>query len=281
MLSSPMRKLRRAEFAFLVSLLCLMVPPCIPCPAQQQNAAGIETLQAAPKLPKNMKELIALAAKANDLGVEDIQPWHLKAAFTTLNDQGKPEDIGGLEEFWVNPHLYKVVYFRGSASQTVYMTSGGLTRSGSQEISSELYSIAAQEFTVPFKLFEGFLQTFTFFQDPGEYEGIKLSCIAGIGPAPTIRSAKIQTPTLCLDKEQLTLRVSRRYTKSENKIEVAHRNVASFQGRYVPTDLVVTSGKRKVFLAHLRVVELLQPTVKADFVPPPDASPIQIPLPFK
>jgi hypothetical protein len=55
-----------------------------------------------------------LAAKTNSLTGADVQPWHLKATFTALDEKGNSTDQGPYEEFWASPTKYKRT-FTGTA----------------------------------------------------------------------------------------------------------------------------------------------------------------------
>ena len=89
-----------------ISLFCLIVLGLLCRPAFAQDATPtVAPAKETPAvtMPKDPKPLMLLAAKTNGLTGDDVKPWHLKASFPLMDDQGKATDHGTYEEFWVNP----------------------------------------------------------------------------------------------------------------------------------------------------------------------------------
>src|SRR4051794_38159507 len=59
--------------------------------------------------------------------------------------------------------------------------------------------------------------------------------------------------------------------RAEEGAETLRNSLVQFQGRYVARDLLLTVEKRKLFQAHVELIEGLSPVVDADFAPPPEA----------
>ena len=74
-------------------------------PATAQTTAPAQETPA--DLPGDPKELMLLVSKSNGLTGDDVKPWHVKASYQLLDDQGKVEDQGIYEELWVSPTKYK------------------------------------------------------------------------------------------------------------------------------------------------------------------------------
>jgi len=106
---------------FLVVFLCVWAPGPVLCKAAQEGS-----------LPKDPAALFALAREKNGLESSDVQPWHIRGRYTTYKD-GKPEDQGVYEEWWVSPTRYKRSITGQKFSQTDYANGSGLFREGAQD----------------------------------------------------------------------------------------------------------------------------------------------------
>lgn len=56
--------------------------------------------------------------------------------------------------------------------------------------------------------------------------------------------------------------------------QALRNKIVSFQGRYVPEDLLFVRAGKTVSTAHLDNIELLKTSTDADFAPSPDAKPV-------
>jgi TonB family protein len=212
-------------------------------------------------MPTDPKELMALASRLNNLTNEDRKPWHLRATFKLLDDQGNTTDEGTYEELWAGPNKNKVTYTSPAFTRTDYRTDHGLLRTGSDP-PSNLIIIAGQEFVDPLpnrdaishEAFE--LQQ----QDSGN---VRLACL-------TIPSNLGHN--YCLDNLP-ALRVS---IFGFQSLQVLHNRILKFQDQYVAGDLQFMRTGKTVLTAHLEKIETLDPVNDADFAPSPDA--ILIPL---
>lgn len=92
------------------------------------NPSGIPTT-----LPKNPKDLLLLAARVNGLDGGKPTPWHVKAVYQTFDADGHPKGQGTFEEWWVEPHKWRISYQSGKHGKTVYQD--GDKRSVAGEVS--------------------------------------------------------------------------------------------------------------------------------------------------
>jgi hypothetical protein len=117
----------RVDLVFLVAA-ALQAHPQSTTP---QQAAPAALKPADLPLPQDPKDILALGAKTNGLGGDDLKPWHLKASFETFDDKGKDPIKGTLEVFWAGPKKYKRIYTIPGFSQIEYATDHGIYFSGS------------------------------------------------------------------------------------------------------------------------------------------------------
>ena len=102
-----------------IRLAILLLLPCLSC---AQNSGGNA---AAPSIPNDPLKFLELAAKVNGLASEEAGPWHVKATFQILDEQGKVHESGAYEAFWKSPGKYKMSYSSPSYSRTIWANDFG------------------------------------------------------------------------------------------------------------------------------------------------------------
>ena len=202
------------------------------------------------------------ASQANNLTGVDMKPWHIKATFQLLDDQGRQTDEGTFEEFWASPTKSKTTYSASAFTRTDYRTGQGLLRTGGEPPSTLIVS-AANEFVEPLPSRES-IDREAFELMPGNAGSMKLSCLSTTGmPAnPGI--------TYCLQDDIPALRASVRPFQS-SQVQVLHNRIQKFQDHFLASDLRFMRDGKAVLTAHLEKAELLDPVNEAEFTPPPDA----------
>ena len=105
-------RLRLSSFLILMSVFVLVSGQLY------GQSAGV-----VPKMPKNPKDQMLLAAKVNGLGQEGAKPWHLKASYQTFDADGNPKGQGTFEEWWAAPDKYKVSFSDPGFHQVLYRNS--------------------------------------------------------------------------------------------------------------------------------------------------------------
>jgi len=86
-----------------------------------------------PPLPTDATTLMSEAHEKNGLNSADVKPWHIRARYTVMSQDGKPQDAGVYEEWWFAPNKYKRSYTSPRFKQVDYATGSGLFREGSQD----------------------------------------------------------------------------------------------------------------------------------------------------
>ena len=75
--------------------------------------------------PSDSKALMLAAAKLNNLASADAKPWHIKATFQLLDEQGAVTDEGTYEEYWAGPAKFKRIFTGKAFAQTDYGSEKG------------------------------------------------------------------------------------------------------------------------------------------------------------
>jgi len=211
-------------------------------------------------MPSDPKELMALASRLNNLTDMDTKPWHLRATFKLLDDQGNATDEGTYEEFWASPKKSKVTYTGSKFTRTDYRTEQGLLRAGG-DLPSGLIISAGLEFVQPLPTREAISHE-TFELQQRETGNMKLSClnITGLPANPRLN--------YCLDDKIPALRVS---VIGFQSLQVLHNRIQKFQDHYIAGDLRFVRDGKTVLTAHLEKIEALDPINEVDFTPSDDA----------
>jgi TonB family protein len=238
---------------FGVSFFCLAAfgPASLPLSAQDAPAA----------LPSDPKALMLLAAKSNGLTGDDVKPWHLKATYKVLDEQGNATDQGIYEEYWVSANKYKRVFTGKSFTQTDYGTDKGVLSEGSEAATPSLIPKIRNQFVTPFTSFKN-IDAESFDLKQRELGNKKLTCLT-LKIAETIPFI----PTWCLDADQPILRIAVFPTGEQ----VVHNRVVRFQGRFIPGDLLFLQEGKASLSVHLDNLEPIASVDEAVFTPPPDA----------
>ena len=250
-----------------VHLFCLVVLGivCLQSFAQDATPAAT-TAKEAPvaAMSSDPKELMLLAAKTNGLTGDDVQPWHLKANFTLLDDTGAVTDDGTFEEFWVSRHQFKVVYKSKVLSLTDYGTGSGVLRAGAQKPECDLLDKTMREYVAPVNLAETTIKNSKFDLQRRDMSGAQLLCL--ILKTPRGEPAQgLGGITYCLDTDLPIVRIA---VQPDDLRQFVHNKVVKFQGRYIAGDLDVINGRNVVLKAHLGQIEPLKSIHAEDFIPP-------------
>ena len=210
-------------------------------------------------MPSDPTELMLLAAKVNGLDRADIQPWHLKATFQSMGEDGTVKDKGTIEEFWAGPKKNRVTYTTTGVSQTFYQTELGRFRSG-PEAGVPAFAVEALNAVVsPLPRLED-LQHEKFQKQDHEAGSTKLICLHGSNTLPTA--------SYCIEADKPVLRIT-----SFGPSQTVNNKMAVFQGQHVPLEVGITLLGKTEVKAQVDTLEPLNTIEDSTFVPPPDAVP--------
>ena len=211
-----------------------------------------------------------LAARLNRLTGEEIKPWHLKASFRLLDEQGNLLEEGHIEEYWAGPHKARLTYTSTDYSQTTYWTDQGTMRSGDKQMPPVPVLEMRNQFVQPLPD-PTYLEHQSFDLRPQQAGPTKLSCLAVTAPQGSIGLPALLGHVYCLDEARPLLRISAMGQPPDHVDQYVRNKVISFQGHYIPQDIRMVRSGKDLITAHLDSIELLNPVNDADFTPPPDA----------
>jgi TonB family protein len=229
-------------------------------PAPAQTTAPAQEAPAA--LPSDPKELMLLAAKSNGLTGDDVKPWHVKASYQLLDDQGKVEDQGIYEEFWVSGKKYKRTFTGKTFAQTEYGTSKGYFFSGDLNAQFRQGYKIRNEFFNPMPNLE-MIEKFNFTLQKHEAGGIKYVCLNY-----QVANGNLLDVGWCLAADKPILRID--FLPQEGR--VIHNRILRFQNRFIAGDLLFVQQEKATLTAHIDMIEALNHIDEAVFLPPADAT---------
>jgi TonB family protein len=264
-----MRKQTFANVPFYLYLFSFAVLGTTTVSVFGQDTSPAKLSSTTPAMPSNAKELMQLAANLNGLTGPDVQPWHIKATLTLHDQSGNVTGQGTYEEFWAGETKYRRSYSDSESTETYYGTATGVMRSGSLGSPLEPYTLVRDEIVNPISTNGQWLDRASSQQVHGKGDG-KLICAGITGATAFGQTAHFVAPSYCFDPVLPALRVSVRWGQIT---QFLHNNVVSFQGHYLPRDLVGLRDERPVLELHLDTIEKIATFNAADFVPPPDAKP--------
>ena len=229
-----------------------------------------QTVPPAP-LPSDPVVLMSLARERNGLNSPDVHPWHIRGTYTTFDTNGKVDDTGVYEEWWVSPAKYKRSYTGTKFKQVDYATGNGLCREGTQDWPS------SKEMLLRSNLIEPLPDDDALKEFKPQLHGIsigkaKLSCVKLSYP---LRSNLVVPedffPTSCFEPTIPALRVN-----SQGSLRTTYNQIITFQGHYLARELHATSDGKPKFDLKLDVVEGLKEPPEALLMPPGNALPVDI-----
>jgi len=216
-------------------------------------------------MPSDPKELILAAARLNSLTGSDMLPWHIKASFQILDENGSATDEGTYEEFWASPKSSKRIFTGNAFTQTEYTTDKGDFRASSHgDMPALLYS-AHNDLVSPMPS-EPTIEHSNFSSKTIENGSLKLTCLT---PAGTLGAS-----TFCLASGEPFLRL---YALPASSTQVLYNRILRFGGRAVAGDLKLTRSGKVVVSLHVDTLESLDTKNEAAFTPPPEAALVPIP----
>ncbi|MDR3772238.1 MAG: energy transducer TonB [Terracidiphilus sp.] len=247
-----------------ISLFCLVALGVIWLPAFAQDAGPTaphtKEVPAAAQ-PRDPKELMRLAARTNGLAGDDVKPWHLKATYQSLDEQGNVKDQGTFEEFWVSDKKFTRTLTGSSLTETEYGTEKGIMVSGPQNPPPDLLYQLRSQFVGSLQSPES-IERSSYELKQHEAGKVNLDCLSMVS-ANGIPYGSVW----CLDPEEAILRIS-----ALPYAQILHNSIIRFQERFIARDLKFTKQGRVLQTAHLDRIELYSINDEALFQPPPEAS---------
>lgn len=232
------------------------------------GAPGQAPAQPATFQPHTPRDFFDSAKAAYNFDDEALGPWHLKATYQTYDADSRPAAQGTYEHWWVTPKVFRNSWTRPGASHTDWHTADGKHAYQGEGV---------------LDYFEYALQSALFHPVPSDAEldpsrvrleredvtlsGVKFPCVKVIPLMP--QHGRIQQiplglfPTYCFGEKTPVLRIEFAWKSMTTEFN----NIVKVQGRYLPRELAIFEGKRKILTATVDLIEGIQPSDPA-LVPP-------------
>ena len=219
--------------------------------------------------------LLSLAREKNGLASAAVRPWHIRATYTTFDQNGKPKDHGSYEEWWLSPTKYKRMYTGPKYTQTDYATGNGLYRDGSQDWRVGVLAILRSALIDPLpsiEVLKGFtLQQFDIASGPAKLRCVRL----GFELPPNTVVPDDYFPTFFFAKAAPALRIF-----AVNSFQTTYDQIVIFQGYYVARELHIALNKKPLFDVEVQTVEALKETTDDILVPAKSAVAVNLAEPI-
>jgi len=218
------------------------------------------------EMPHDPDALMLLAGRMNGLEEAGMKPWHLKASYTVLDEQGAAKEQGTLEESWAGPRTKRTTYTVGAESETTYVTENGVFKTGALAQPNGLALEVDRELVYPLPA-PAYIQHQSFEKHPQKVGDTKLDCLA---EKPASGYQRIGTPSgmYCFSADKPILRID---VSAFGRRQAIRNAVVIFEGKYVPKDIHITEQGKASVTAHLESLEVIPYLDDADFRPPADA----------
>jgi TonB family protein len=251
--------MRKTIFVYATIFSAALFSLTLPTSASFRSLAQDSTPAA---LPGDPKALMLLAAKTNGLTSPDVQPWHAKATWKSLDEQGNTTDQGTFEEFWVSPAKYKRTLAGTAYTQTEYGADQGPVQSVTGRPNFQVGQML-RAFFDPLPSQQAIEQS-SYDLQQRKAGSLELACLE-LKDAYGNRSGLIW----CLDSDKPYLRI----TAMPSGQQIFQSRLLEFQGRIVAGDLQFTHAGKLVLSFHVENLDPLAAIDDALFLPPSDAKP--------
>lgn len=218
----------------------------------------------------NPRDFFDAAAPLYNIDDPTLKPWHLKATYEIFDSDSQPKVQGTYEHWWASPKVYRNTWSRSGASHTDWHTADGKHAYRGEGV---------------LDYFEYALQSSLLSPLPDQAEldpsktrlerenitlgGVKLPCIKVIPHMPQHgRTQEVPLglfPTYCFDSKVPALR----FEFSWGSLAVEFNKIVKMQGRYLPREIAIYEGKRKILTAVVDLIDGISPS-DPSLVPPPD-----------
>jgi len=248
------------EPARILSILLYVISPLA---VRSQSTPTVD-------LPADPVAFMSLAQERNGLDSADVKPWHIRGAYTFFDKDGKPEDEGTYEEWWVSSNKYKRSFSSAKVKQIEYATGAGLFREGTQDWLSGNEMLLRSNLIEPLPDTE-FLKEFKPERDTQSIGKGTFDCVTlrySLRMNPTV--PKNFFPTFCFESSLPLLRLN----SPGSGIRTSYSQIVSFQGHYLAREMhTYLLGKPKIDLT-LDVIEGMKESPASVVALSPSALPV-------
>jgi len=224
------------------------------------------------ELPKDPRELLALAAPYYNFNDPSLKPWHLKATYQLYDDKGQPTEQGTYEYWWASPKVYRSTWTRPGATHTDWYTADGKHAYESTGGGLSFFEYKLQSSLLSPLPQSGDLDPAKVRLDREEVKlgNVKYPCIMVVPLMPQHGQVQIVPlglfPTECFDPKLPVVLAS----YSFGTVATSFNKIAKFQGHFLPRELEFYEGKQKILSADVQTIDGILST-DAALTPSPTA----------
>jgi TonB family protein len=223
-------------------------------------------------MPTTPAEILQLARTQNDIDVDGIMPWHLKATFQLFDEKGKPKETATLDEIWAGPKRQKRIWLSPSFRQIEIVNQDGTFRSMNTDEVPLLLQQARQTIVHPMPSEDDVAHTQLIVQKQ-RFGKVNMNCIMLAQPIRGLTVPPLGLfSTYCFDMDKPIYRIGFEYGDTT----YVANSIGTFQDRSVAVkDAVSVKSVPRVTgtVDDLHSLSTLDPQ---SFVPSPDATDISV-----
>jgi TonB family protein len=230
---------------------------CVPWARSQQTSTPAE--------PKDPKELMLAAARLNSLTAPGMNPWHIRATYQSIDENGSITDEGTFDEWWANPQQSKRVLAGKSTSETEYTTEKGDFRVASHG-DVPLLLTTVQNYLISPLPNDRTVENSTYALTTIEAGTLKLNCLAPEGIP--------EAEAFCVGTNDPILRIG---LIPSSSIQALYNRILGFHGKTIAGDFKLMRNGKATLKLHVDTIESLDPANQAAFTPAQDE--VLVPIP--
>jgi TonB family protein len=229
-------------------------------------AATAAVAQSAVSLPSDPKAIIQALRDANGLSLQPSVPWHLQISWDQFDSDGHNTHSGTIEEFYVGPRRYRIVFKGDSFSETEIATTSGLYLSTPGDW-PPIPTLEALEFvTTPLRRFDNEPSGVRLQNSTRQFTSTTLPCIKALPPG----YIEISSPAYCFGPGNLQLR----FAAAPALDSILYNKIVTFQDRFIGQLITASVGGRKILEIRVDKLEAIPSPEESLFVPDPGQLPI-------
>ena len=185
---------------------------------------------------------------SSTLDREGLQPWHLRISFQLYTLEGKPQETGTIEEWWLSPHRAHIV-----------ATSPSLSAAHEGHVSRESFLASAllDQFVHPLFAFPADAKNVTISRQDRKLGKVDLECYIAAHPEPH------SDATFCVNKDSYDLRLA---LESTYFSEIRNHS-ARFLNTQLAMDETLSYNNITAITGHIETLETFDP---ANYPGPPE-----------
>ena len=234
------------------------------------SALGQAPTQPSSFEPHTPRDFFDAAAPAYNLDDPTLKPWHLKATYQLYDQDSKPTSQGTYEHWWASPQVYRNSWSRSDATHTDWHTADGKhAYRGEGVIDYFEYALQSALLSPLPSQAELDPSNFRLERENLTLGGTKYPCIKVI---PLMQQhGQLQViplglfPSYCFDTNVPAVRVE----FSWGSLALEFNKIVKFQGRYLPREIAIFEGKRKILTASVDTIDGIAASDPA-LIPAPD-----------